>query len=125
MIPWRSLWAKGLWTSKNELRELAGPYLEPGEVITDVLIAYQSILEPHWAIAVTDRAIVVLEPGAIRPGFSRWIRGQVARRLPRATRLGPVYGEGWILLDGERFFLPGQRRRIAAIDAESGMGPPT
>lgn len=122
-MPWRSLWAKGLWTSTSELRKLAEPFLEPGEEIRHVLIANQSMLEPHWAIAVTDRAIVVLEPGVTRPGFSRWIRGREARRLPRATPLGPVYGAGWILRDGERFFLPGQKRRIAAIDAEAGFGP--
>jgi hypothetical protein len=87
------------------------------------LVAFQGILDLHWAIVVTDRAILVLEPGAIRPGFARWIRGAQARRIPRTTRLGPIYGQGWILLDGQRFFIPGQKRKIEAIDAEAGFPP--
>lgn len=122
MVPWRSIWSRGLSTSKKDLVRLAQPFLEPGEEVRHVVIAYQSVLEPHWAIVVTDRAIVLLEPGVIRPGFSRWVRGQRARRLPRHTRLGPIYGRGWILVDGERFFVP-QRRQVAAVDAEVGFGP--
>lgn len=106
-------------------RRLAEPYLEEGEEIKQLLVAHQSILEPHWAIVVTDRAILVLEPGAVRPAITGRIRGRHSRRVPRATRLGPIHGEGWIVVDGERFFVPGQKRTIAAIDAEAGFPPPT
>ncbi len=123
VVPWRSLWAKGLWTTKTDLARLATPFLEEGERIEHSLVAFRSILDLHWAIVVTDRAILVLEPAAIRPGFARWIRGAQARRLPRATRLGPIYGQGWILLDGQRFFIPGQKRKIEAIDSEAGFPP--
>ena len=115
---------EGWWTSKKELGRLAEPFLEPGEQIKHFLLAYQAISEPHWTVVVTDRAILVLEPGVVRPGFARWARGQRARRLPRSTRLGPVQGQGWILINGERFFVP-NRRKVAAIDAEAGLPPPT
>lgn len=117
--------ARGLWTSKKELARLAEPYLEDGEAIRHILVAHQSILEPHWAIIVTDRAILMVEPGAVRPATTGRIRGREARRLPRATRLGPVHGEGWIVVDGERFFVAGQKRTIAAIDADAGFPPAT
>jgi len=125
VVPWRSLWSRGLWTSKKELARLAEPYLEDGEEIKQLLVVHQSILEPHWAIVVTDRAILVLEPGAVRPAITGRIRGRHARRIPRTTRLGPIHGEGWIVVDGERFFVPGQKRTIAAIDAEAGFPPPS
>lgn len=109
------------WTPKKDLARLCEPFLEPGEQISHLLIAYQSMMEPHWVVAVTDRAILVLDPGVVRAGFARWIGGQRVRRLPRATRLGPVYGQGWIVLDGQRFFVPGKKRAIATIDAEAGF----
>jgi hypothetical protein len=124
VIPWRSLWARGLWTTKKDLAGLAAPFLQEGETIEHQLVAFQSILEPHWAIVVTNRAILVLEPGAIRPGVARWVRGSQARRIPRATQVGPIHGEGWIVLDGERFFVPGRKRKIAEIDADAGFPPP-
>jgi hypothetical protein len=125
VIPWRSMWNGGLWTTKTDVARLAAPFLEEGERIEHQLIAFQSILDLHWAIVVTDRAILVLEPGAVRPGFARWIRGAQARRLPRGTQLGPIYGEGWIVLEGQRFFVPGSRGKTEAIDAEAGFPPQT
>ncbi|MDQ6836992.1 MAG: hypothetical protein M3137_01270 [Actinomycetota bacterium] len=115
---------RGYWTPKVWLVRLCQPFLEPGEQIEHLLIAYQTILEPHWTLAVTDRAILILEPGVVRPGFNRWVRNRRhARRLPRSTRLGPIHGSGWIVIGGERFFVPA-RRTIAAIDAEAGFPPP-
>ncbi len=113
------------WTSKKELTRLVQPFLEPGEAIRHILIGYQSILEPHWTLVVTDRAILVLDPGVVRPGLSRWVKGKEVRRLPRATRLGPIHGRGWIVVDGQPFFVPGNRRRIAAIDDEAGLSAAT
>ncbi len=109
------------WTPKAELTRMCEPFLEPGEEIRHLLIGYRSILEPHWTLAVTDRAILVVEPGAIRPGLSRWVAGRGARRMPRATRLGPVHGQGWIVIDGQRMFVPRRKETIAAIDAEAGF----
>ena len=121
--PWTAVRIPGnpFWTSKKELARLAAPFLEPGEEIRHLLIGYRSMLEPHWALVVTDRAILVLDPGAVRPGFSRWLRGRGARRLPRSTRLGPVFGQGWILVEGERMFVPMGKQAISAIDAEAGF----
>lgn len=52
--------------------------------------------------------------GSAEPGLAGY---------PGLPRLGPIHGEGWIVLDGERYFVPGQKRRIAAIDAEAGFAP--
>ncbi len=112
------------WTPKSELARLCEPFLEPGEEIKHLLIGFQSILEAHWAVVVTDRAILLLDPGVLRPGISRWVRGREAQRLPRLTRLGPISGQGWIVIDGQRFFMPGSKRKIAAIDAAAGFPPP-
>lgn len=42
------------FTSKEGPRRLCRPFLEPGERVQHLLSAYQSILEPHWVVAVTD-----------------------------------------------------------------------
>ncbi len=83
------------WTPKPEIARVCAPYLEPGERIQHQLIGFKSIMEPHWAVVVTDRAVLVLSPGVMRPGFSRWVVGADVQRLlrqlgwtPSAARVG-------------------------------------
>jgi hypothetical protein len=45
--------------------------------------------------------------------------------LPRKTRIGPIYGHGWIFVGDVRLFVPMSKRKIPAIDAEAGFPPPT
>ncbi len=59
---------RGFWTPKSLLARLCEPFLEPGEQIKHLLIAYQTIPEPHWTLAVTDRAIEAIDAEA---GFPR------------------------------------------------------
>jgi hypothetical protein len=72
-------------------------------------------------------------PASVRRMKGR-ARGARVRRLLLCLGLGALAPLGSIRvsaqpqqrwsLDGERFFVPGQRRRIAEIDADAGFPPP-
>jgi hypothetical protein len=114
------------WDSQKSLRRLCQSYLEPGEQIDHLLVGYRSLIMPRWLIAVTDRRIVVIEADINpRSGITRPFSDVPRMVLPRRTRLGPIYGHGWILLDDERVFVPMSKKKIAAIDEAAGFLPPT
>lgn len=114
------------WASQKSLRRLCQTYLDPGERIDHLLVGYRSLVMPRWLIAVTDRRILVIEADINpRSGITRPFRDVPRTVLPRSTRLGPIYGSGWILLDGERVFIPMSKKKIAAIDAAAGFPPTT
>ena len=97
------------------------PYLEPGEQIQAVFTAQSglkptrivsnSVLGPkepirYVIVVVTDRAIVVLDAGAVRPHFPK----SVLARLPRATRLDEPSGS-WGTIQLNRQYWVGKRYR--------------
>ena len=97
---------------RDKLRRNAEPHLESGEQIQSIFTAqtgpnpYLSILTylvffwiKYYAIAATDRRIVVFRASALRPSKIK----SVAETFPRETRLGDMKGL-W-----DKFELGGQR----------------
>jgi hypothetical protein len=114
------------WDTKKSLARLARNYLESGERIDHLLVGYRSMIMPKWLLVFTDRAIVVIEVDVNpRSGVTRPLSNESRMVLPRRTRLGPIYGYGWIILNGERLLFLRGEKEIAAIDAEAGFPPPT
>ena len=107
--------------SKKGLTKLAQPFLEPGEQLEHVVFAYRHWLDTQIVLAVTDRAIIVIEVWMGRLGVLRAARRRPVCRLPRRTRLGPVSPKGYIWMDGEPLAVRAAREEIAQIDMEGGF----
>jgi hypothetical protein len=115
---------------RDKLRERAAPFLEPGEQVRQVFMAQSGpsplfalvsywivIIAGHYAIVVvTDRAVVVLRAGKLRPSVPK----APLQRLPRSTRLGPVSGLwGKVQLGGERYWVHKRfHKDVEAADAD-------
>jgi hypothetical protein len=121
--------------ARDKLRTNAAPFLQPGEVIQEVLIGQTA--NPYWSIisywiivfknayrvlVVTDRRIVICSSGRLSPAA---INGVLAE-FPRQTQLGPASGLwhkcetlGEPLYIAKRFF-----KDVAAADAALATGTP-
>ena len=113
------------WDTKKSLTRLAETYLEPGTRIDHLLLGSRNWIMPRWLLVFTKQEIVVIEVDVNpRSGITRPFSDVPRMVLPRKTRLGPIYGHGWIFVGNERLFVPMSKRKIAAIDAEAGFPPP-
>jgi hypothetical protein len=100
---------------RTKLHERIQPQLDPGETIQSVFLTqtgpnpYLGFLTyliffwtKYWAIAATDRRIVVLRTSMWRPSKAQGI----AATFPRETRLGPVSGLwGKVSLGGTTYWV--------------------
>jgi hypothetical protein len=86
---------------RDKLRKRIEPQLEPGETLQQVFLAqtgpnpYLSFLTylvffwiKYWAIAVTDRRILIYRTSALRPSAVK----DLSTTLPRETRFGDLKG---------------------------------
>ncbi len=113
------------WDTKTSLTRLAQTYLEPGTPIDHLLLGSRDPIMPRWLLVFTGESIVVIEVDVNpKSGITRPFSDVPRMVLPRKTRIGPIYGHGWILVGGQRLFVPMSKRKIAAIDAEAGFPPP-
>lgn len=114
------------WDTEKSLTRLAQNYLAPGTRIDHLLLGTRDLIMPRWLLVFTEQSIVVIELDVNpRSGITRPFSNVPRMVLPRRTRIGPIYGHGWITVGGERLFVPMSKRKIAAIDAEAGFPPPT
>lgn len=114
---------------RDKLRERSQPFLEPGEEIQQIFLAqtasqYQLVI-PIWfllsnryrVVAVTDRAVVVLEAARMVNSKPTAVR----TRLPRNTPLGTPSGIWAVLeLGGEKLRV--HKRFHNDIEEASGIG---
>jgi hypothetical protein len=122
---------------REKLAERAGPYLQPGEQVTQVYMA-QGGPSPYWSfltyliyfavkpriIVVTNMRILVLPAGRMSP--SKPTAGAPAAVLPRQTPLGPASGL-WAATNvgGEKLWVHKRfQKDIAAADAAIGYVKP-
>ena len=114
---------------RDKLRERTQPFLEPGEQIQQIFLAQTAsqytVIVPIWfllqnryrVVAVTDRAVVVLDAARLQNSKPT----AVLNRLPRATPLGTPSGM-WAMLDlgGEKLRV--HKRFHKDIEEASGIG---
>lgn len=114
---------------RDRLRERTQPFLEPGEQIQQIFLAqtasqYQVLIpilfllkNRYRVVAVTDRAVVVLEAARMQNSKPTG----VLTRLPRATPLGTPSGM-WAVLDlgGEKLRV--HKRFHKDIEEAGGIG---
>lgn len=119
---------------RDKLRENAQPHLEPGEQIQSIFTAqtgpnpYLSILSylvffwiRFYAIAATDRRLVVFRASALRPSKIK----SLAETFPRETRLGEMKGL-WdkFELGGTRYWVHKRfHKDVEAADAALPASP--
>ena len=114
---------------RDKLRERSQPFLEPGEQIQQIFLAqtasqYQVLIpilfllkNRYRVVAVTDRAVVVLEAARMQNSKPTG----VLTRLPRSTPLGAPAGM-WAVLDlgGEKLRV--HKRFHKDIEEAGGIG---
>jgi hypothetical protein len=114
---------------RDKLRERSQPFLEPGEQIQQIFLAqtasqYQVLIpvlfllkNRYRVVAVTDRAVVVLEAARMQNSKPTG----VLTRLPRTTALGTPTGMWAVLeLGGEKLRV--HKRFHKDIEEAGGIG---
>ena len=118
---------------REKLASRAQPFLEPGEQITQIFPTQVGpnpwmipaigpiivmFLSKMRVIAVTDRAVLVLNSSKMSPKPTGLLQ-----RLPRQTRLGPIDGKIWgkATIGGERNWVHKRfHKDLQAADAALG-----
>ena len=118
---------------REKLASRTQPFLEPGEQVQQIFAAQVGpnpwmipaigpiivmFLSKMRVIAVTDRAVLVLNSSKMTPKPTALLQ-----RLPRQTRLGPIEGKLWgkITVGGERTWVHKRfRKDVQAADAALG-----
>jgi hypothetical protein len=91
------------WDTQKSLTSLAQTYLKPGTRIDHLLLGTRDWIMPKWLLVFTDESIVVIEVDVNpRSGITRPFSDVPRMVLPRKTRIGPIYGHGWIFVGDER-----------------------
>lgn len=119
---------------REKLAERAQPFLEPGEQVQyaipaqtgphpmSILLGYvMAFFMKYRIIVATDRAIVVLKGGALRPTFPKELLARVPRATTIGTKLSGLWGRGE--LNGENLYIHKRfQADVAAMDAAAGAG---